>query len=274
MAPPITRTHHPVDHLSRRLARAKVTSKVSALKGNMLRRMPLDRHRTLREKILETLREAILNGTLQPGEKVSEPGLAERFGISRTPLREAFRQLESEGYLTVVPRKGAVVAALSEKDIEDYYAIKSILEGYAARIAAVKMSPKEIERLEHTNQRLAQLAAAGEITSFFRVHNEFHEMFVKAAGNDKLAELIGQLGLRFNRMRMASLTVPGRMAISVQEHQKIIAALRARNGELADTMVRETAAYGAQILIQSLASAEGRRDHDEIKGLVHMVVDV
>ncbi len=89
----------------------------------------IERHQTLREKILETIREAILKGDLKPGEKVAEPELAERFGISRTPIREAFRQLESEGYLTVIPRKGAVVAALSERDVQEFYAIKSILEG-------------------------------------------------------------------------------------------------------------------------------------------------
>ena len=74
-----------------------------------MKKKPIEHHQTLREKILETIRESILKGQLKPGEKVAEPELAERFGISRTPIREAFRQLESEGYLTVIPRKGAVV---------------------------------------------------------------------------------------------------------------------------------------------------------------------
>lgn len=106
----------------------------------------LEKHQTLRERILETIRDAILKGSLKPGEKVAEPELAERFGISRTPIREAFRQLESEGYLTVIPRKGAVVAALSEKDVDEFYAIKSILEGYAAELAATRLSEKDIEK--------------------------------------------------------------------------------------------------------------------------------
>ena len=88
----------------------------------------VEKHLTLREKILETIRDAIIAGALKPGEKVAEPELAERFGISRTPIREAFRQLESEGYLTVIPRKGAVVASFSPRDVEEFYAIKSILE--------------------------------------------------------------------------------------------------------------------------------------------------
>src|SRR5512135_2733066 len=107
----------------------------------------IEKHLTLREKILETIRDAIITGTMKPGEKVAEPELAERFGISRTPIREAFRQLESEGYLTVFPRKGAVVAAFSQRDVEEFYAIKSILEGYAARLACQNLSNREIDRL-------------------------------------------------------------------------------------------------------------------------------
>lgn len=223
-----------------------------------MRRKPIERHQTLREKILETIRDAILKGSLKPGERVSEPELAERFGISRTPIREAFRQLESEGYLVVVPRKGAVVASLSERDIVEFYAIKSILEGHAARIAAERMSERDVERLEAINAKLQQIAIAGDIKSFFRVHDEFHELFIKVSGNDKLVELINQLVLKFNRLRLASLAQPGRMEISVQEHRKIIEAFRSHDGERAENLVRHTATIGAEVLIHNLAKEQGR----------------
>lgn len=223
-----------------------------------MKRRPIERHQTLRERILETIREAILSGQLKAGEKVAEPELAERFGISRTPIREAFRQLESEGYLTVIPRKGAVVTDLSEREVEEFYSIKSILEGYAARVAAEKMSTKDYERLEAINMRLKKLAEEGDVKTFFRVHDEFHELFIRAAGNDKLFDLIGQMLRKFNRLRMASLALPGRMEISVQEHMKILDAFRRHDGEMADNLVRKNAAYGGQVLIQSLAQSEGR----------------
>jgi DNA-binding GntR family transcriptional regulator len=229
----------------------------------------MERHQTLRERILETIRDAILKGTLKAGEKVAEPELAERFGISRTPIREAFRQLESEGYLTVIPRKGAVVTCLSERDVEEFYAIKSILEGYAARIAASRLNDREIDRLDAINDRLEQLAREGDVKTFFRVHNEFHELFIKASGNNKLLDLIGQLMMKFNRLRMASLSLPGRMEISVQEHRNIIQAFRAQDGEAADRMVSKSAAYGGQVLIQSMASEEGR--HVEPSVLKRMI---
>ena len=218
---------------------------------------PIERHQTLREKILETIREAILKGTLKPGEKVAEPELAERFGISRTPIREAFRQLESEGYLTVIPRKGAVVAALSEQDVQEFYAIKSTLEGYAAELAASRLTEKELEKLEAINERLKQLAAEGDVKAFFRVHNEFHDLFVKAAGNSKLYELIQQLGMKFNRLRMASLSVDGRMAISVAEHERLIEAFRDQDGARAENLVKKTAEIGGKVLLESLTQAEG-----------------
>ncbi|BDV44839.1 GntR family transcriptional regulator [Geotalea uraniireducens] len=210
----------------------------------------IEKHLTLREKILETIRDAILTGALRPGEKVAEPDLAERFGISRTPIREAFRQLESEGYLTVIPRKGAVVTSFSPKDVEEFYAIKSILEGYAARRACEKLSAKELEKLKGINDRLRQLATEGDIRHFFRIHNDFHDLFIRAADNDKLYEMVGNLVRKFQRLRYASLSLPGRMAISVEEHDKIIDAFRSRNPDLAETLVRKNAEYGGKVLMQ------------------------
>ena len=228
-----------------------------------MRRKQIERHQTLREKILETIRDAILKGSLKPGERVSEPDLAERFGISRTPIREAFRQLESEGYLKVVPRKGAVVASLSERDIEEFYAIKIILEGFAARMAADKLTEKEIERLESINERLHKIAEEGDVKTFFRVHNEFHEVFIKAAGNDKLSEMINQLVMKFKRLRLASLSQPGRMIVSIEDHHDMIQAFKDHDGNRADSLVRHAATIGADVLIQSMSQEETAASEDD-----------
>ena len=217
----------------------------------------IERHQTLREKILETIREAILKGDLKPGEKVAEPELAERFGISRTPIREAFRQLESEGYLTVIPRKGAVVAALSEQDVQEYYAVKSILEGYAAELAAQNLSDKELAKLESINKRLKKLADEGDVKSFYKTHHEFHDTFLKAANNSKLYDLIIQLGMKFSRLRMASLSVEGRMTISVSEHDKLLDAFRNHDGKTAENLVKKTAEIGGKVLLESMAYSQG-----------------
>jgi len=236
---------------------------VIAIRSFAVRKKPIEHHQTLREKILETIRDAILRGSLKPGERVSEPELAERFGISRTPIREAFRQLESEGYLQVIPRKGAVVASLSERDVEEFYAVKTILEGFAARLAAEKMSAKDIEKLEAINEKLHKLAEEGDVKNFFKVHDEFHEIFIKAAGNEKLLELINQLIRRFKRLRLASLAQPGRMNVSVKEHDQLIEAFKRHDGKSADSLVRHTATIGAAALIESLSEEMDQAKHLE-----------
>jgi DNA-binding GntR family transcriptional regulator len=218
-------------------------------------RKHIEKHLTLRERILETIRDAIIKGALKPGEKVAEPELAERFGISRTPIREAFRQLETEGYLTVIPRKGAVVAAFSQKDVEEFYAIKSILEGYAAKRACENLSDKEIEKLKTINSKLSQLAEGADVKQFFKIHNDFHDLFIKAANNDKLNEMISSLVNKFQLLRLASLSVPGRMKISVEEHDKIIEAFKKKNPTLAENLVRKNAEYGGRVLMGGEPSA-------------------
>ena len=209
----------------------------------------MEKHLTLREKILENIRDAIISGALKGGSRVSEPDLAERYGISRTPIREAFRQLESEGFLTVIPRRGAVVSEFSVKDVEEFYAIKSILEGYAAHRACEKLTAKELDRLQAINDRLAELAAHNDIRTFFKIHNDFHDVFIKAADNEKLRELITSLVSRFQRLRLMSISLPGRMGISVQEHEKIIEAFRLKDAETAEMLVRKNAENGGRVLM-------------------------
>lgn len=211
----------------------------------------MEKHLTLREKILENIRDAIISGSLKAGSRVSEPELAERYGISRTPIREAFRQLESEGYLTVIPRRGAIVSEFSHKDVEEFYAVKSILEGYAARCACEKLTDKELNRLQSINERLSELADHNDIKTFFKIHSDFHDLFIKAAGNEKLRELITSVVTRFQRLRLMSLSLPGRMKISVLEHEKIIEAFRNKDGNTAEALVRKNAEYGGRVLMDS-----------------------
>ncbi len=217
---------------------------------------PMEKHLTLREKILENIRESIVSGSLKAGSRVSEPELAERYGISRTPVREAFRQLETEGYLTVIPRRGAIVSQFTPKDVEEFYAIKSIMEGYAAHRACENFTEKDLDRLQGINDKLAELARAGDIKNFFKVHNSFHELFIKAADNEKLRELIAGLVTKFQRLRFTSLSLPGRMEVSVQEHEKIIGAFRKKDADLAETLVRKNAVYGGQVLMSGTAATK------------------
>lgn len=207
------------------------------------------KHQTLREKILEDIRDAIVSGEFKAGCRISEPDLTERYGISRTPIREALRQLESEGYLKVIPRRGAIVSEFNRKEVEEFYAIKGVLEGYAACCACEKLSLKDLYRLQAINDKLAELAQSGDVRGFFKIHDDFHEVFIRASKNEKLHELVSNLVTKFQLLRFSSLSLPGRMATSVQEHNKIIDAFRNKDAELAETLVRINAEYSGQVLI-------------------------
>lgn len=203
---------------------------------------------------METVRDAIIRGNLKPGERVAESEVARSLGISRTPIREAFRQLESEGFLTVVPRKGAVVSSFSEKDIGEFYEVKALLEGEAARLALPWMGPKEIGRLRDLNESMRAAAARGDARSIFKAHNDFHLTFVDLCGNDKLKDLIHQLMSQFARFRYL-LSVKGEVNDSLMQHEEIIKAFESGNADRVAQLVRDNARTGAHNIREKILKA-------------------
>lgn len=208
----------------------------------------IERPQTLREQIVDSIRDAIVRGVLKPGARVAEPELAGRYGISRTPIREAFRQLESEGYLRIAPRRGAVVVALTEKDVEEFYDVKAVLEGHAAYRAATRLTQDDLDRMARLNDELAALAEQGDVRAFFDVHNRFHDVFWRAAGNERLEQMLRSLVQQFERYRLASLVQPGRMRRSVEDHRQMLDAFRARDAAGAQALARGSAGHGGEVL--------------------------
>ncbi len=208
-------------------------------------------HRTLREVIVRTIRDGIIRGDFRPGEHITEPDLAERFGISRTPIREAFRQLETEGFLATVPRKGTVVAPITIQDVRDFYEIKSLLEGYAARRACERIAPDDLAEMEECNDRLLEAHQEGDLSQMLAFHNRFHEIFVRAAGNERLAQLVDGLVMQGQRFRIL-LSLSDVMEDLVDQHREIVAAFQARDPVRAEELVRENARRGEQVLIARL----------------------
>jgi DNA-binding GntR family transcriptional regulator len=215
-------------------------------------KIQIDNHLTLREKIVETVRNAIVNGQIPAGARVAEPELADRFGISRTPIREAFRQLESEGFITVIPRKGAIVASLSAKDISDFYDLKMVLEGYAARCAAKVLTEKELVKMEAVNRQMEMASTKKDLRKVLSLHNEFHEIFLKSCGNEKLYSIVQNMVMQFQRFRLI-LAMRGRIEGSIRQHREIIDAFRKRDADLAESLVIKNAQYGKKVLLRELA---------------------
>ena len=207
--------------------------------------------KTLRETLVESLRDAIIRGTFEPGAKISESELAGKFGISRTPVREAIRQLESEGFLTVLPRRGAVVSSFTAKDVQEFYDLKALLEGYAVRLAIERLTDADIERMRVLNQQMVDYAAEDNPRALFKAHNEFHEVFINKCGNDKLKAVLTSLLTQFQRFRYL-LTVAGKTEGSIAQHWDIIDALKARDPDRAEQLVRDNATYGEEVLIHDI----------------------
>ncbi|MBI5492683.1 MAG: GntR family transcriptional regulator [Deltaproteobacteria bacterium] len=219
---------------------------------------PVDKPLTLRERIVDFIKDSVVSGRLKPGERVPEQEIAESFGISRTPIREAFRQLESEGFITVTPRKGAVVSPITDKDVKEFYAIKSLLEGFAARTACQKLTTKEIKRLETLNAQMDRCAEKNDVKGFFKLDNQFHDTFLRACGNEKLCVLVHHLVQQFERFRFTALALPGRMRDSVRQHNGIIEAFKNADTALVETLVRANAERGRDILVEEILKEKSK----------------
>ncbi|MBO8138102.1 MAG: GntR family transcriptional regulator [Desulfotomaculum sp.] len=205
----------------------------------------LDNYKPLREIVFETLRDAIINGKLKPGERLMEIQLAEEMGVSRTPVREAIRKLELEGLVVMVPRKGAYVAGISMKDIVDVFEVRAALDALAARLAAERITDDELDQLEKSIVSIHEVSDGKNIEEVVARDTGFHEIIYKASRNEKLIQIITHLKEQLQRFRATSLALPGRTKEAVEEHKQIVEALSERDAELA-----------AQLAYQHIENAE------------------
>ncbi len=224
-----------------------------------LQPVDLNSYKPLRELVLEAIRAAIINGTLQPRERLMEIQMAEELGVSRTPIREALRKLELEGFIVMVPRKGAYVADLSFKDIADVFEIRIALEGLAAGLAAERITDDELEEMERLIVGKQEAITSGDIDKLVEVDTKFHEMLYKTSRNERLAAIISNLREQIQRFRLTSLSFPGRNKESLQEHKQLIEAIQARDNQLARQLAQEHIENAENALIESF-----KKENDKI----------
>jgi len=212
----------------------------------------LDNYKPLRELVFETLREAIINGVLKPGERLMEVQLAEELGVSRTPVREAIRKLELEGFVVMIPRKGAYVAGISLKDVADVFEVRAALESLAAGLAAERITDEEIEELERVLVQQQNLADSDRLEDIIKVDTDFHDVLYRASRNERLIQIVSHLREQIQRFRTASLSQPGRMRIALEEHKELVEAIAERNVEKAQALAREHIENAEQSMINGL----------------------
>ena len=205
-------------------------------------------NRPLYEDVADRLREQIFSKELAPGSWLDEQNLAKQFGISRTPMREAIKVLASEGLITIKMRRGAYVTEVARKDLEQIFAILSLLEGEAAREAAVKASEEELNQLDYWHHRLEKAAADRDIEQFFEINGKFHELIREIAGNRWMNGVIEDLRKVLKLHRRDSLTSTGRLQNSLIEHRAILNALLKRDQAAAENIMRKHMAQGLEAL--------------------------
>ena len=215
------------------------------------------------EAVTRSLREAILQGRLRPGERLVQDELAAELGVSRQPVREALRRLESEGLIVQLPQRGFVVREYGEEDIRENYHLRQLLESEAARLAAERIRPDELEELGAVNRALAEAVEAGDSASMVELNAQFHRLVHESARMPQLVRLIQQLWA--GRTVFTPLFVPGRARRSVAEHDELLRALADRNPRRAAAAMREHIARAAADYFRRGASPSprGERSWDE-----------
>ncbi|MSU90243.1 FCD domain-containing protein [Rhodobacteraceae bacterium 2CG4] len=203
------------------------------------------------------LLEEIRTGRLRPGERLRETELAARLGVSRTPIREAIRQLEADGLVAHAPRQGATVRMLDYAEVMELYEMRAVLEGTAARLAAHAALDIEIEELESLNGALADAPTAGEA---FRLNRIFHAALLDAAKNRFLHKSMVGLSKALMIIGPTTLSETDRRAAAVQEHQALLDALKARDGQAAEQRMRAHIEASQRVRIRSLRATAGNAE--------------
>ena len=183
----------------------------------------------LREVVFNTLRQAILKGELKPGERLMEIALAERLGVSRTPIREAMRKLELEGLVVMIPRRGAQVANITEKDLNDVLEVRIVLENMAIEKACARMTEEDIEKLWAAAKAFEQTTAEGNLVKMAEADVAFHEIIYQASDNKRLIQVLNNLREQIYRYRVEYLKEEETRNLLVKEHEEITQAIRERN---------------------------------------------
>jgi DNA-binding GntR family transcriptional regulator len=212
-------------------------------------------NRTLREQVVDYLREEILANHLTPGTELGEVSLAQSLGVSRGPLREALGQLAAEGLVTIVPRRGAVVKTLTQQEFLDAYEVREALESLAIKLAVPRLRDSDRAKLRRMCRDMEQAAETGDTERFFEINHDFHAFLVRASRNKTLEQMHTQLIAQMGRLLKKSVELRGGVLKSAAEHRAIVAAVDAGDAGLAARLLEEHIEVPQRVLRSSAADA-------------------
>ena len=210
----------------------------------------------LRDVVFNTLRQAILKGELKPGERLMEIALAEKLGVSRTPIREAMRKLELEGLVVMIPRRGAQVANITEKDLNDVLEVRIALENVAIEKACTRMSEEDMGRLWLAAKEFERTMAEGNLVRLAEADVEFHEIIYRASDNKRLNQVLNNLREQIYRYRVEYLKEEETRNVLVKEHEELTKAIRQRDVKKAQEISFRHIENQRRAIIQSIEAEE------------------
>jgi DNA-binding GntR family transcriptional regulator len=207
------------------------------------------------DRAYEAIRDDILSGRLAPGERLREEELTRQIGVSRTPIREALRRLESDGYTVVEPNKGASVPVYSKHDVDEIYGLRALLEGHAARRAATRITPEQIAELERINKAMKKEAVVEtrgkDIDAHMRrskLNQDFHEVILTASDNNRLFGIVRQLAQVALSVRTFARFDPADEARAIDNLDELIRALKTGHPDWAEATMRSHIHNARQIM--------------------------
>ncbi len=223
---------------------------------NVLGRMRVAKRKPLREEVYDSLKKSILHGKLNGGQRLIEEQLAHQIGISRTPVREAFHKLERDELVTRLPKGGFAVRDFTKEDVEEIFGIRSALESYAAYLATLHISPEKISNLGKKIEETEKALRSGDDDKVIHLHTEFHDLLYKSCKSNKLIEMINNFRDYFYRYRPALLRTEKTVRDSIEDHRRMLEAMKKKNPRLVERLVRKHLMKGKEIIIKEIN--EGR----------------
>ena len=202
-------------------------------------KVTMNEYLPLRDVVFNTLRQAILKGELAPGERLMEIQLAERLGVSRTPIREAIRKLELEGLVLMIPRKGAEVAKISARSLRDVLEVRRALEELAIELACQRMSEEEIDNLQKAQDDFKNAIAEGDAMKIAETDEHYHDVIYEGTQNAKLIQMLNNLREQMYRYRLEYIKDEDKRKILILEHERVLKAVRSRKVAEAKEAMRE-----------------------------------
>lgn len=220
--------------------------------------LEMNEYLPLRDVVFETLRKAILKGNLKPGERLMELTLANRLGVSRTPIREAIRKLELEGLVVMVPRKGAQVAKITEKDLNDVLEVRRGLEELSIRMACERITKESLEELEKASRDFEKAVEVGDVTALAEADVRFHDIIYAATDNRRLNQIVNNLREQMFRYRMEYLKEEDSRNKLVGEHDAICRAIREQDFDRAKELVCLHIDNQQQAIMENIKAKENK----------------